>query len=109
MEAPKTPQLARVMATKDDAQKIGEFLEWLVDQGFAVCSWQEWEEEVDPGEGLKKWKTHRRGYMPTRKTIDALLHDYFGIDANAEEQERRELLAYVAGQQDSTQSPSEEG
>lgn len=98
MEAPKTPQLARVQASKDKAQVIGEFLEWLEEQGLVVCRWEEWDEEVDPGDGLKKWQAHRKGFVSSGKSIDTLLHEYFEIDAAAEEEERRALLAYVASQ-----------
>jgi len=65
---PKVPTLERVQAVRVDSQKIGEFLDWLIEM-------------------------HNDAEVADLH-VDKLLHEYFEIDPEKEENEKRELLAY---------------
>ena len=66
---PPTPELNKELAYREDARPLGEFLEWLFDHygNKEMC-------ELPP--------------------IEALLAEYFEIDLQKCENERRLLLAY---------------
>lgn len=85
---PPTPTLDKIAKVRQESQAIGEFLEWLNEQGIVLCHWQEWcEGEHD--------EFPMKGYVTIPKSRDALLHEFFEIDADAEERERRALLDYA--------------
>jgi len=81
---PPTPELDRMLGKKDQSQPAGEFLEWVVSQGWVLCSWQSGL-EVD-------------GYWPVGKSIEQLLADWLGIDLATVEAERRAVLEHVREQ-----------
>jgi len=64
-------------ARNQGSQIIGEFIEWLGEQGYTIC--EDTGSEVD-------------NYWPTSKRTEQLLADFFGIDLNEVEAERRRLL-----------------
>ena len=41
MKQLELPTLERVLAVRDQSQAIGEFLEWLREQGISLCEWRE--------------------------------------------------------------------
>jgi hypothetical protein len=66
-------------------QTAGEFLDWLVnDKGFSLCKWQEREETEDYSEPS--------GYSPTHVSINTLLNEFFDLDPDKLEAEKREIL-----------------
>lgn len=69
------PECDKMLAIHEDSQKIGEFIEWLGEQGMEIC--------VDCMDGE---------YTPLRKTREQLLAEYFDIDLEKVEQERRKIL-----------------
>lgn len=82
MERYKTPELDKMLAVKDESQKIGEFLEWLGQESLLICGFDE--------SGCDECGNQ---LYPTRSTREQLLADYFEIDLNKCEQERQQLLA----------------
>jgi hypothetical protein len=70
------PALDKMQAVQKESQAIGEFLEWLQDRGTSLGYW------------------HGDDYIPYRYgTIEDLLADYFEIDLNQVEREKRAELA----------------
>lgn len=68
---PETPELDKLTALKERSQPIGEFLEWL-----------SFEKDINlPG------------------TIERLLAEYFDIDLDEVEWEKRAILAHIQAQQ----------
>lgn len=72
------PQLAAMMRVQSSSQVIGEFLDWLSQNGMTVC---------ERSEGLRGTQ-----FVPVRENADALLARYWGIDLVALECERRAVL-----------------
>lgn len=82
IDASEFPQLARMEAVAEKSQSIGEFVEWLQENGMSICSTQ-------PGlRGTTFW--------PVMETTEALLARHFEIDLPAVERERRKVLASCA-------------
>lgn len=81
-EMPPTPMLDRMKAVRERTQAIGEFLEWLQSRGYVLCSRTEGECPDIP-------------YLPAAKSTEELLAEYFGIDLDAAERERRAVLEWV--------------
>ena len=65
----------------DHSQLIGDFLDWLSEQGIHLAKW----EEVD---GLRR----DQRLFAVGAPFESLLADYFGVDLKAMEAERRALL-----------------
>ena len=80
----KETMLDRNSKTFADRVKIIEFLDWLGSKGIDLCSIPEqYKDNFNP-----RW-------CPISKRGDALLDDYFEIDAAQLEKERRELIASI--------------
>jgi hypothetical protein len=104
----KYPELDKIHAVSDDSQKIGEFLEWLQSEGYSLGKYVEHEHDLDCWEwtnlGGRRMKQYVCGYsegtnfvrIPLR--INDLLAEYFGIDENKAEQERRAILNKLRNQ-----------
>jgi hypothetical protein len=75
---PPCPECVKLAAISEKSQPIGEFLEWMQDNGFVVASYD------DDGE------LHN-----SRISINAFLAQYFEIDLDKVEQERRALLEWL--------------
>lgn len=71
-----TTECSRMVAVSAESQKLGDFLAWLRDeQGLELCAMD------------------RRGnYTADGRRIEELLADYYGIDLDQVERERRALL-----------------
>lgn len=80
MEYPETPELDRMLAVHEQAQEIGEFLEWLGEHAV-LCTYDS-EDEL--------W--------PVNRTIQGWLAAYFGLDEKKMDRERDAVLAYVREQ-----------
>jgi hypothetical protein len=78
-----TPELDKMLRVKDESQAIGEFIEWLGANGMWI------------GEYVDLGYREPRG-VPVSKTINGLLADFYGIDMQKIEQERRAILAEIA-------------
>lgn len=73
-----TPTLDRIVELQPKSQFIGEFLEWIGDEGYVLCTY------TDNG-----WSGR---YNPIHKTINDLLHEFFEIDPVKEEREKLAMM-----------------
>jgi hypothetical protein len=78
-----TPELDKETAAKEKgAQKIGNFIEWLIHESpYIICKETD---HIDADYTAK--------YVPAHKGPKALLAEYFGIDLQKCEQERKAIL-----------------
>lgn len=72
------PEHERMAAVADTSQAIGEFLEWLEEQGLVIC-------EPSPLATMP--------LVPAHRQITDLLADYHGIDLTLIEAEKRAMIA----------------
>lgn len=79
IDGDKYPQLAQMRAVQAQSQAIGEFIEWLGENGMVICTTED---------GLRGGR-----YYPVGTPTEALLARHFGVDLNAVERERRQVLA----------------
>lgn len=81
-DMPKTPECDKMKAVKPKSQAIGEFLEWLADEkGYAIC---------------ENTRGAREDWVPIRFNIEEILAEFFEIDLEKVEKERRAILAALA-------------
>lgn len=74
------PECEKMAAVKDQSQKIGEFIEWLrSEKDWEICEW---------------WGklNHGGSYSPARFSTENLLAEFFNIDLDKVEKERRQML-----------------
>ena len=75
------PEHEKLGKIKDQSQAIGEFLEWLrVEKEYRICIY-------DPAD-----YDH---YFPVFTSTNDLLAEYFDIDQNKLESEKREMLDFI--------------
>lgn len=79
-EYPPTPELDKMKGVKERSQSIGAFLDWLQSEREIVLAEYEYR-----GETL----------YPINLSIEKLLAEYFEIDLEKVEQERRAILAHI--------------
>jgi len=86
-EYPPTPQLDRIHAVKEQSQTIGRFLEWLGerDTPLELC-------QLSEGRG----RNDDPLYAPVGIPIETLLAEYFDVDLQKADDERRSLLEWQA-------------
>jgi hypothetical protein len=80
----ETPELDKMTAVQPFSQKIGEFMEWL---------------STEKKLGLGSWD--KRGYdlyQPERASIENLLAEFFDIDLNKVEKEKRAIIEDIGRQ-----------
>ena len=75
-------ELKKLIAVKDKSQTIGEFLEWLQEEDYVLSFW------VERGQRPHTWYE----LSPLGKSVEQLLAEYFEIDLDKVEHERRVLL-----------------
>lgn len=86
IDATKYPQLAQMAAVQRESQSIGGFIEWLGENGMVICTWDE---------GLRGTR-----FFPIVESTEKVLARHFGVDLNAVESERRQVLAELTKAQD---------
>ena len=91
----KTPECDKLRSVSENGQAIGEFLDWLVyEKKVNLCESHEHDENCEDGEGEQlecELKEHE--YIPFSYQIQNLLAEYFKIDLDKVETERRAILA----------------
>lgn len=85
-------ELDKMRAVKDDSAVISGFIDWLEEEGYQICKHQE---TIFHSQELGDYTPE--GWYPQRKTYEQLLADFFEIDLEKIEQERRELLESLQG------------
>lgn len=86
-EYPETPELDKRQWEVLDTGKnvvVQDFYDWLHEQGLHICRM---EDETDG------WGSPR--YMPDPRQPEQLMADFFGIDLNKIEAERRAILDHI--------------
>jgi hypothetical protein len=79
---PKCPECEKLAGVAEESNKIGDFLDWMIDNtSFRVC-------EYDSNEYFSSSHFQR----------ELLLAQYFDIDLKKVEQERRSLLKWLRSQ-----------
>jgi hypothetical protein len=81
---PATPWCDKMVKVAPESQKIGNFLEWLAEQGVALCTYT-------PG----TYSESDDGWWLDHVSIERRLAKYFDIDLNKVEDERRALLEHI--------------
>ncbi len=79
---PPTPECDRLNAEAARHRIIGDFIEWMGEQGYSICKMVE----------QKGWGSSP--YLPVDKRTEQVLADFFEIDLNKVEDERRAYLAW---------------
>lgn len=79
---PAIPTLERIKSTSHLSQEQGNFIEWLKSQkGLVLCEWTEFEDAPDQ-------------YLQSTISLERLLAEYWEIDLEKAEAERRALIKY---------------
>jgi len=88
-------ELEKIAANREDSQKIGEFLEWLSEQGYSICDLVEDVECEDEDCGIVSDQ-----WLSIPKGKEEVLSNYFGIDLKKAEEERCALLESIRAAND---------
>lgn len=83
---PATPECEKLAKVSEESNKIGAFLDWLKDKGIHLATW-EYDEDLDD-----------ERLFPHREPIQNILAEYYGIDLDKVETERRALLDWIQEQ-----------
>ena len=83
-----TPQLNKLAAVSKSSQAIGEFLDT---SPYILCEVVPCK-QFHPTPRAAEYCTVGQHLVPTSKTIQQILAEYFGIDLQEVERERREIL-----------------
>lgn len=90
MTKTKYPECEKLHAVHEESQKIGEFIEWLrYDKGIQLGKYYTVDElnEADPGMEYQSGE-----FIAVYDPINKLLAEYFEIDLDKVEEERRQIL-----------------
>ncbi len=87
----KYPEHEKLAKIKDKSQSIGEFLEWLEsEKKVNLCTYEaEYTMQDSDGED----EIIPEGYYGINQTKEKLLAEFFDIDLNKIEEEKRQMLA----------------
>lgn len=85
-EAPQVPEHDKIKALGGKNNVVGDFLEWLTEQGYVIAQY-----EGEPGYE-RLWPVH--------KSTEEHIADYFGIDRKALNREKEALLDFIRSQHD---------
>jgi hypothetical protein len=102
MSEEKYPELVKVERIKDKSQPVGEFLEWLTtERGIILAKYHEHSKDCHMGgEDEDEDIVYTCGYEQSDLQhcyigIEKLLAEFFNIDLDKVEKERRQLLEDV--------------
>ena len=107
MNDARYPESDKMRKASEHSQAIGEFLEWMESQGIRRMQWRteitDWVPCVNvsltgthatcpncSGSGMQEIRTS--GYFDDGRSITKLLAEYFHVDLDKVEQERRAML-----------------
>ncbi|MCC3292375.1 hypothetical protein [Arthrobacter sp. zg-Y1110] len=80
-EQPQYPMSEKLAQAAEESQRIGEFLDWLESKGMQIAEFVRY-----PGYSEPRLEPVSRGF-------EHLLAEYFEIDLNEVDKERRQILA----------------
>lgn len=91
-----TPELDKMGLVQDKSQAIGEFLEWLQNtKGYTLAEYRHVNvdgEDIDDDEYEESRRQYEDRLFPVRRQIEQLLAEYFEIDLDKVEAEKRTIL-----------------
>lgn len=90
-QQPPCPECEKLAAVSKQSNKIGDFLDWLMSKGIVLAEWVENEDEDTSDIMPDLLMSSIRG----SNGINKILADYYGIDLDKVEQERRALLDWL--------------
>ena len=96
-----TPELDKLHKVAPQSQKIGEFLDWLSDtKGLRVCKLHE-HDDTCYGDNSRypECQMENDTYYPAHHSTEKLLAEFFNIDMNKVEDERRKILEQLRASQ----------
>jgi hypothetical protein len=88
MATTEYPEHDRLAAIQHESQAIGEFLEM---GGYTLCELRTFTEPLDDEPNGRTYET-RPQFAPVTKSIQQILADWFQIDLNKIEAEKRAML-----------------
>ena len=92
----ETPELDKLIAVKEQSQKLGCFLEWLFSNGQVLCTYKESRYYDEDGnvtdEHVVGGYCDPGGYYQVGKGIEQILAEYFGIDLEKVNEEKSVIL-----------------
>lgn len=112
----KTPELNKMRSVKDDSQRLGEFIDWMQENGYHIAEIHEHkgskekigdcygEHVCNPEFCSRRCDVlislncgfHDGEYYGMRQSIEKLLAKYFKIDLGKCEKERQKLLDAIS-------------
>ena len=87
MKLPVTPECDKLLEIKEQTQDMGDFIDWMDVNNWTICSW------VEGQDNGYAWR--ESGFAPIKLSTEKLLAQYFEIDLDKVEAEKRELLKYL--------------
>ena len=81
-DQPVYPEHERLALVTERSQAIGDFLEWASGKGYHLLKWHEFEDGAD--------------YIPFPPVVK-MLAEFFDIDLDKIEREKRAMLDYMRG------------
>ena len=88
----KYPESEKLLAVREESQKLGEFLEWLMSK-VELATWEE-NDDDDTNAYMPEILVPAYGYKHSNG-IQTLLAEYFGINLDKVEDERRQMLEEI--------------
>ena len=103
---PPTPELDKMKAVRERSQSIGEFLEWLGEEKkWSICAshhhgpgcegWDEARGRFNPGAFDRRCEAQEFELFPVSFSIEKLLAEFFDIDLNKVDDERRAIIDHM--------------
>lgn len=92
------PECEKMSAVRELSQACGEFLEFLQQKGFLLAQYGHWDsckaypESQDEELNEDLCNCGRQPLVPVYQSTEKLLADFFEIDLNKIEQEKRQML-----------------
>ena len=93
------PEHEKLIAVKAQSQSIGEFLDWLAGKRIELCQWRTARDENPALEVLlliggcdRTDPAMVEQLMPINRRVEDVLAEFFGIDPDKLEAEKREML-----------------
>lgn len=97
---PPTPELDKMLAARErlGTQQIGEFFEWLQEQGIFLSRSHKHDESCYDDARYPTCGYHSGGLEYLQEPMSKLLERYADVDAAKVEEERRAILAWTRDQ-----------
>lgn len=86
------PECEKMRAVKDKGQAIGEFLEWLQGKGVHLATHHEHDDSCLTKEGVRVCGICEGALVPWSYSTERLLAEFFNINLDEVEAEKRALL-----------------